>query len=449
MRKNLDCEIVRDLLPSYADGLTNETTNKTVEEHLADCTDCADTLRLMREPEEQKAPPTAEVDYLKKVRRHSSRTGIVFGIVMLAVAMILIFARLFLIGSASVATDANLAATVVDNTVYVSGNFVSSSEGLARITFEESAGIVNIRIYAAPRSFVSRNSFSEKYTVQSDSVGMVRCGDLILWENGLQISPVASQLFAAKNPFVGDMPSNTRIASILGVYEQFGTYANELQTSSEPYGWTLCLDTQVEEDEVSTARDIMTADSYVMLAAVGNLGYVTWEYQTDAGSRQYTVTTEDASAYAGRDIKECAQSASDLQALLESLSLKWAGVKEVLQEDGTFCLNITNYSKAKIYGLVMDYYLDGKQIGTCAAENADGSAMKQDDEFIFEFVPEDFPDGTTAIDLSGFSFDLSVKDEAGNTIVIREGVPVSAKYAWSWYYSLTGDFSTGFILNEG
>ncbi|MEA4934147.1 MAG: zf-HC2 domain-containing protein, partial [Lawsonibacter sp.] len=64
MDKKLDCEIVRDLLPSYVDKLTSETTNRAVEEHLSGCPDCAEALRLMKEPEPAENHPNAEVDYL-------------------------------------------------------------------------------------------------------------------------------------------------------------------------------------------------------------------------------------------------------------------------------------------------------------------------------------------------------------------------------------------------
>lgn len=74
-------------------------------------------------------------------------------------------------------------------------------------------------------------------------------------------------------------------------------------------------------------------------------------------------------------------------------------MKETLQEDGTFHLKITNNSNAEIHGLVMDYYLGGKLLGTRGVENADGSALRQNDAFAFDFVPNDFPDGTSAISL--------------------------------------------------
>ena len=140
---------------------------------------------------------------------------------------------------------------------------------------------------------------------------------MVIWEDGTEISSTTAQLFAAINPYVGDMSSNGRIASILGVSNQLGPYTNELQTSKEPYGWILKLEMPIAQVDQSAARDIMTADSYAMLATIGNLGYVTWQYRTDAGLQEYTVTAEDATAYAGQDIKSFADSPSKLQKLIQ------------------------------------------------------------------------------------------------------------------------------------
>jgi hypothetical protein len=449
MNEHLTCEIVRDLLPSYADGLTSDATNQAVREHLAHCPDCTEALRLMQEPQKRAAQPVPEVDYLKKIHRRTSRVGIICSIVMMLVGMLLIFARVFLVGSAAEATDAHFNISVSGNTVYVSGSLASSTGGVSRIVFDESAGIVNCKLYTAPKAFFNSSEFSGQYQAHSDSVGMVRCGDLILWAGGVSISTTTAQLFAATNPFAGDMPSNGKIASILGIPYQFGPYGNELHTSSEPYGWTLCLEMPIAEDEEKIARDIMTADSYVMLATIGNLGYVTWEYRTAAGEQTYTVTAEEATAYAGQDIKQCAQSAVELQSLMERLSVKWAGVRETLQEDGAFYVTIRNSSSAEIYSFGMNYYLDGKLIGTRSTSNADNSALKQGDEFSFDFAPSDFPADTSAISLSKFSFDLFITDAAGKKTTVRENVPVSAKYAWSYFFSLSDGFGVPYVLNEG
>ena len=37
MKNDLSCEVVRDLLPSYIDGLTSPETSARIEAHLRDC----------------------------------------------------------------------------------------------------------------------------------------------------------------------------------------------------------------------------------------------------------------------------------------------------------------------------------------------------------------------------------------------------------------------------
>ena len=49
--KTIPCEVIRDLFPSYIDGLTNEVTNREIEAHNADCADCAAILASMKNPQ--------------------------------------------------------------------------------------------------------------------------------------------------------------------------------------------------------------------------------------------------------------------------------------------------------------------------------------------------------------------------------------------------------------
>lgn len=44
MKEKRECKIVQDLLPNYVDGLTNEETNKYIEEHIKECTECTEIL---------------------------------------------------------------------------------------------------------------------------------------------------------------------------------------------------------------------------------------------------------------------------------------------------------------------------------------------------------------------------------------------------------------------
>ena len=45
----MKCEIVKDLLPSYIDGLTSSVTNEEIEKHLDECVMCRQYYREMRE----------------------------------------------------------------------------------------------------------------------------------------------------------------------------------------------------------------------------------------------------------------------------------------------------------------------------------------------------------------------------------------------------------------
>ena len=44
----MKCEVVRDLLPSYIDGLTSSVTNEEIEKHLDECVICRQYYREMR-----------------------------------------------------------------------------------------------------------------------------------------------------------------------------------------------------------------------------------------------------------------------------------------------------------------------------------------------------------------------------------------------------------------
>lgn len=44
----MKCEIVRDLFPSYIDGLTSDESNREIEKHLEGCTECCAYLDAMK-----------------------------------------------------------------------------------------------------------------------------------------------------------------------------------------------------------------------------------------------------------------------------------------------------------------------------------------------------------------------------------------------------------------
>ena len=229
--------------------------------------------------------------------------------------------RVFYVGSAVNPADVRVDVLVDGSDMKLTARLASSGMGISRVTFSESNGMVRLTVYAVPKAFFNHGDFTASYTAAGDIV-QVRNNDLILWENGAEISTAAARLFAAKNPFVGDMPSNSRIAAILGIADQFGSFSNELETAAAPYGWTLQLENPLADAYVSTAQEMMTADACVILAMIENLDSVTWVYETETGTQEYTITAQKATAAIGRDIKKAADSATDVQTLLQDLGLE-------------------------------------------------------------------------------------------------------------------------------
>ena len=65
-----NCDMIRDLLPLYADGVCSEESRKYVNEHLASCPECTDMLQKMN----QKVAVSAEHDIsaVKKIKKRIS-----------------------------------------------------------------------------------------------------------------------------------------------------------------------------------------------------------------------------------------------------------------------------------------------------------------------------------------------------------------------------------------
>lgn len=66
----ITCNIIQDLLPSYADDICSEDTKALVDEHVAECEQCREKLEQMKNTGiiAEKAA-NKQIDYLKKVRK--------------------------------------------------------------------------------------------------------------------------------------------------------------------------------------------------------------------------------------------------------------------------------------------------------------------------------------------------------------------------------------------
>lgn len=87
----LDCEVICDLLPSYADNLTSEKSNVIIREHLLHCQECQQVLDKMREDVETAESTDKEIDYLKTYRKNTKRSVAVSSIVWILLILCLCF----------------------------------------------------------------------------------------------------------------------------------------------------------------------------------------------------------------------------------------------------------------------------------------------------------------------------------------------------------------------
>ena len=70
----LPCHIVKDLLPSYVDGLTSRETARAVEDHLEGCPDCRAVRDAMTARLELDHAPQPHRDFLGEFKRHQHIT---------------------------------------------------------------------------------------------------------------------------------------------------------------------------------------------------------------------------------------------------------------------------------------------------------------------------------------------------------------------------------------
>ena len=321
----LPCEVVRDLLPSYVDGLTSETTGQLVGGHLEDCAPCRAALEAMRapgtEPAEEKEK---EIDYLKKHLRHNR--AVVLWIVagaFLAVIMVGLL-RLFEIGEPLSADAVAIMELEVneDRTACTLGIMsLDSAKTIIRVSPEEVDGVVYVKPWAVLASPLHRGNYS--YTVSAEPIRRICIGERVIWDDGARISALASNVFATRHAYVGEMPANNRTAAALGVSDILGPYLSELHTSERPYVWTLTLSEDIPEEDWKRRREAMSSFARVLLATIENLDEVRYVYTLDGVPAEKGMTAIRASRFFGQDIKTCYESPRLLNELIEKTRLQY------------------------------------------------------------------------------------------------------------------------------
>lgn len=400
----------------------------------------------MKEPEKTGSEPKAEVNYLKKIRRRSLQKGFIVCAVIVILVLAAAAFRILYIGEEARTETLYSDISVTGSTVKIEGIFDRNGSGLARVVFSENDSVVDITVYSAPKCFLNEERFSDEYEAQGD-IKEVRVNGLILWENGEKIDDTAAKLYSLKTPYMGQIVNDLKIAEALNIYGQLGSFANELHTAEEPYGWSIIFNEAFIPYRETEVHAIMLRNSCVLIALIDNLDYVKWEYRAEGEHKEYTVTAQDASDFAGRNIKDFSSSASQVQLLLEKLEMSRYGKMTLFTEE-VFFMEIENNSDINIKSAEIDCYLDGELVGTRGTQNADNPNISKGDYIEFRFVPDCFPPTTQNYEMAKFSFDLRITDEYGKVYTVCRDKKFPVQYGLSYSFSLSGDGKSGLTLTE-
>lgn len=284
MSRKIPCDIIKDLMPLYVEGLTSEETGREIEAHLEGCGECRDLYKRMKQEVEGGkdaggSAKAGEIDYLKKVKRRNLR-NVVLGACAVFLAMVLALSiKLFMIGYPSDSymityTDIN------DGQVRVGGTFYDSASVFSRYKIVRKAdGTEEMVIYAClPSPWNRSGTFNLEVGLPPEGTRLDIRG-MTVKSNGEVVSRQANELYKAKNPYIGDASANGRLAGLVGISRSLGNFKNELQTSKEPYGWTLEFEDSTSNSAVFEER--MKGYACMLIALTGNLGEVEWNYTVE------------------------------------------------------------------------------------------------------------------------------------------------------------------------
>ena len=94
----IDCNVIRDLLPLYADGACSEESRVMVEEHLQECQSCSDLLLKIRKTEIDESLVNEKNEVIQygaaRLRRRSAAVGSAFSLVFIIPILIFLFVKI-------------------------------------------------------------------------------------------------------------------------------------------------------------------------------------------------------------------------------------------------------------------------------------------------------------------------------------------------------------------
>lgn len=312
----IPCELIQDLIPLYVDGLTSDVTNSYMQEHFLVCAVCQKKYEMMNqsiasEEEEMKIEEQKEIDYLKKVKKSNRKKLFIGFISAVLIILIAIFIKVYIFGYETDSyTITNFELDRQNSAAVIEGSFDGTKSVYCRYKIvSQKDGTQKVVIYGCPPSpWHKEKDF--QFNIPIDSIKQeLKVDDATINYHGILVSPLARNLIEARNPYVGDMPANERIAQLLNIEDSLGSYENELQTDKSPYSWTLKFKSVVTDSHAFDKR--MESYASLLMFSIDNLEKVNWTYEEKFPN---TIRTHKASITRA----ECAKFVGELDPKIKS-----------------------------------------------------------------------------------------------------------------------------------
>ena len=159
MNKNFSCDIIKDLLPGYIDGVLSEAGTNVVKGHLEECEKCNGVYLEMKEALDTGIEVKEQIalDGLKKVHQHTKKLKMAVGVVtgLLIFFLVSFFVKVFVIGKPlstyEISVD-ELSYNEETNCLEINGTVNLASCWVSRVVWKQSKeneNAVNILVYGA------------------------------------------------------------------------------------------------------------------------------------------------------------------------------------------------------------------------------------------------------------------------------------------------------------
>lgn len=477
MKTELNCAIVRDLLPSYADGLTGAETNELVEAHLIHCPACQAVCERMTQQEATTEVSPHEVDFLKKQRRKTRILALIT-----ALAVLLAAAAIWLIPSSFLGTalDAELginhqlacAAEVENDTLTLTG-FLTDGSRFVRAKYQQEGNVWNITLYHSASAPLRTGQF-ELHRKLPAGVTEIRVMGIPLWQDGVSIHQATGELFDALSSDVqgdgGDAELTSYVQRVLQLDQQLGAtgWVESEQSEEGTLSFHIFGSGVSAASDTTAARLLAMKNSALIFAARPAVTHIVWTYDTVQAAADEDGTLginqeELCWSFSPEDVCDAlnltlasSYSCGTFQQLLDALKLPFTGVYDNTLTDLNFSrLNLYQGTDASIAGLSLRLYVNDKQTYETVLSPADGlaagsvatidlpqSGTKRWQESV---SITDIGQSADVGDISNAWFTLCVRDTDG-TEHRTDPMPVSLLSGRSYRYLLSGNPTEGYTL---